>query len=474
MDFCMVLEQMEGTLAQLIKSRKGRSMAEGLVRSIIQQSVAGIAHVHSLSFVHGALSPDHILITTTGLEDYTSPLPILSFGRIRKDVTVSVKIAGFGHAMRVQSIPGPSDPQPLVGPYIAPELLVSPLAPVSFASDMWSLGVVAHETMTLRPTFPARGWKDLFVRWCSFLGPPSRGSSALETDWHLSQDPSYASDAAAWADKLGLSLSSVCTFLHIHHVPNLTTSKFAVARPLFGAAEFSDEIPIIVSQLVTWNMGTRTSASSLMSSAFFQPQQLYDDSYLVPPTSLAVASDPRPNSAPSGHISTSHSTFYTPNEFDSDTISLAPSYRSRGPLLHSRSTTSLPSYNSISGPRNYSPSSAGDLFARALNSDTPINASVQELHSYLRQLPADLAEQDVIAQVVRRKELEGAKHEFILLQCALAEKGSVWIRIERLEKVTSPRMPNFRVRFGSAGGTSSSSTSNSKPNDTVSLLVIFR
>lgn len=77
----------------------------------------------------------------------------------------------------------------------------------------------------------------------------------------------------------------------------------------------------------------------------------------------------------------------------------------------------------------------------------------------------------------------GVRHEFVLLECALSDKGSVWIRLERLEKVkVLGRGAAIRARLGSAGGgggSSSSSSSgsgvNSKPNDIARIfsLVFF-
>ncbi|EUC63290.1 cdk-related kinase, partial [Rhizoctonia solani AG-3 Rhs1AP] len=72
-----VFEPMEGSLYQLIKSRKGKkNFAGGLVASIFQQTASALDHVHSNGYFHCDVKPENLLVTTTGLVDYASTLPL--------------------------------------------------------------------------------------------------------------------------------------------------------------------------------------------------------------------------------------------------------------------------------------------------------------------------------------------------------------------------------------------------------------
>lgn len=57
----MVFEAMEGNLYQLIKARKGRFFAQGLLASITSQVLAGLHYVHQAGFVHRDIKPENIL-----------------------------------------------------------------------------------------------------------------------------------------------------------------------------------------------------------------------------------------------------------------------------------------------------------------------------------------------------------------------------------------------------------------------------
>jgi meiosis induction protein kinase IME2/SME1 len=185
-----VFECMEGNLYQLTKSRKGRPLAAGLVASIYHQIVGGLHHIHHSGYFHRDMKPENLLVTTTGLQDYMPvidpetaatdrllsshgmPVPQRPNPRIEKDVTVIVKLADFGLARSLTSLP-PYTEYVSTRWYRAPEVLLRSKeysAPV----DMWALGTILAELVNLKALFPGQGEVDQVYRITEVLGDPSR------------------------------------------------------------------------------------------------------------------------------------------------------------------------------------------------------------------------------------------------------------------------------------------------------------
>lgn len=193
--------------------------------------------------------------------------------------------------------------------------------------------------------------------------------------------------------------------------------------------------------MLAWNPDTRPSPTQLIAvleepnsvTDAAQEDAVFRESSLSQPVELRPITAPPAMQQPEAQAAESHTN--APQRTvsmaeASEVRSLAPSYRSR--FLPWRSTSSLsrlPDYDNI-----FASGHIGDLFARTLNSDTVVNASMLELCSYINQLPDSVQEQDRIVELVRRKESSGVEHEYLLVQCALADKGTVWIRLERLER----------------------------------------
>lgn len=163
---------MEGNLYQLIKSRKGRPLAGGLVSSIFHQTCKGLAHVHDAGYFHRDMKPENLLVTTTGLTDYTPVSPLAPPGAPpEKDVVVIIKLADFGLARLIKSKP-PYTEYVSTRWYRAPEVLLQSTdytAPV----DLWALGTIMAEVVNLKPLFPGTNGPDQLQRICQILGDPS-------------------------------------------------------------------------------------------------------------------------------------------------------------------------------------------------------------------------------------------------------------------------------------------------------------
>ncbi|GJN91811.1 hypothetical protein Rhopal_004834-T1 [Rhodotorula paludigena] len=166
-----VFECMEGNLYQLTKSRKGRPLASGLTASIFYQITAGLHHIHSHGYFHRDMKPENLLITTTGLADYPcSSLFALPGSPPEKDVIVVVKLADFGLARETASRP-PYTEYVSTRWYRAPEVLLRS-RDYSVPVDMWALGTILVEIVTLKPLFPGDSEVDQVYKICEVLGDP--------------------------------------------------------------------------------------------------------------------------------------------------------------------------------------------------------------------------------------------------------------------------------------------------------------
>ncbi|KAJ3757374.1 kinase-like domain-containing protein [Lentinula raphanica] len=167
-----VFESMEGNLYHLIKARKGRPLAGGLVASIFFQIVSGLYHIHDNGYFHRDMKPENVLVTTTGLFDYTPLSPIASPNAPpEKDVVAIIKLADFGLARETKSKP-PYTEYVSTRWYRAPEVLLLSRH-YSNPVDMWALGTIMAELVNLRPLFPGSDQVDQIARICQVLGNPA-------------------------------------------------------------------------------------------------------------------------------------------------------------------------------------------------------------------------------------------------------------------------------------------------------------
>jgi meiosis induction protein kinase IME2/SME1 len=167
-----VFEPMEGNLYHLVKARKRRPFAGGLTSSIFRQMVSGLEHIHSSGYFHRDMKPENVLVTTTGLHDYASVSPTAPPNApSEKDVVAIIKLADFGLAREIKSLP-PYTEYVSTRWYRAPEVL---LMSNNYSSpvDMWALGAIMAELINLRPLFAGEDTMDQLARICDVLGDPS-------------------------------------------------------------------------------------------------------------------------------------------------------------------------------------------------------------------------------------------------------------------------------------------------------------
>lgn len=163
---------MEGNLFHLIKTRKRRPLAGGLVSSIFRQLVSGLDHIHSSGYFHRDMKPENVLVTTTGLFDYTTLSPVAPPNAPKeKDVVCIIKLADFGLARETKSRP-PYTEYVSTRWYRAPEVLLLSKE-YSNPVDMWALGTMMAELVNLQPLFPGANQLDQITKICRVLGNPS-------------------------------------------------------------------------------------------------------------------------------------------------------------------------------------------------------------------------------------------------------------------------------------------------------------
>ncbi|KAG6909649.1 hypothetical protein DXG01_016229 [Tephrocybe rancida] len=166
-----VFECMEGNLYHLIKARKGRPLAGGLVTSIFRQLVSALDHIHSSGYFHRDMKPEDILVTTTGLFEYLSVSPTAQPGTMERDIVAIIKLADFGLARQTASN-SPYTEYVATRWYRAPEVLLLGRQ-YSNPVDMWALGAVLAELVNLHPLFPGFDQIDQVAKICEILGDPS-------------------------------------------------------------------------------------------------------------------------------------------------------------------------------------------------------------------------------------------------------------------------------------------------------------
>lgn len=150
-DLYFVFEYLDQNVYQLIKDRT-TDLPESQVKSIIYQTLEGLAYMHKHGFFHRDLKPENLLAS----------------GDI-------VKIADFGLAREIRSRP-PFTDYVSTRWYRAPEIL---LRSTSYNSpiDIFAMGAIMAELYMLRPLFPGQNETDQIYKTCAVLGSPSK------TDW---------------------------------------------------------------------------------------------------------------------------------------------------------------------------------------------------------------------------------------------------------------------------------------------------
>ena len=143
----LVFEYLDQNLYQLMKSRS-QPFPEAQIRSLMYQTLLGLAYMHKHGFFHRDLKPENLMVTGT-----------------------MCKIADFGLAREVRSKP-PFTDYVSTRWYRAPEIV---LRSTNYNSpiDLFAMGCIMVELYNLRPMAPGANENDQLFKYCGVLGSPS-------------------------------------------------------------------------------------------------------------------------------------------------------------------------------------------------------------------------------------------------------------------------------------------------------------
>ncbi|CEP15002.1 hypothetical protein [Parasitella parasitica] len=153
-DLSFVMEYMDGgNLYQLMRERRHHNLPFNHceLKNILHQILSAVSHIHSHQVFHRDMKPENLLL------DYSIGRPI-------------IKLADFGLARELKSKP-PYTEYVSTRWYRAPEVLLRSTeysAPV----DLWAIGAIFAELITLEPLFPGESEIDQIYRICEILGSP--------------------------------------------------------------------------------------------------------------------------------------------------------------------------------------------------------------------------------------------------------------------------------------------------------------
>uniref|UniRef100_A0A0D9YWY3 Protein kinase domain-containing protein n=1 Tax=Oryza glumipatula TaxID=40148 RepID=A0A0D9YWY3_9ORYZ len=207
-----IMEYMECNLYQLMKDRV-KPFSEAEVRNWCFQIFQALAYMHQRGYFHRDLKPENLLVS--------------------KDV---IKLADFGLAREVTSVP-PYTEYVSTRWYRAPEVLLQSSIYDS-AVDMWAMGAIMAELLTLHPLFPGTSEADEILKICNVIGSP---------------------DEQSWPQ--GLSLAETMKF----QFPQVSGNQLAEVM-----TSVSSEAVDLISSLCSWDPCKRPKAAEVLQHTFFQ------------------------------------------------------------------------------------------------------------------------------------------------------------------------------------------------------------
>jgi len=142
-----IFEFLEQNIYQIMRNNPS-ILTNKMIKSIIKQSLQGLAYMHRSGFFHRDMKPENLMIQSGVL-----------------------KIVDFGLAREIRSKP-PFTDYVSTRWYRAPEIL---LRSTSYNSpvDIFALGAIMAELYLLQPLFPGTNERDQLLKICGVLGNPT-------------------------------------------------------------------------------------------------------------------------------------------------------------------------------------------------------------------------------------------------------------------------------------------------------------
>jgi serine/threonine protein kinase len=168
-DFYFVMEYVNGgNLYQFINERRelGNRIKSVETKSILYQILSALHHIHQVEGIfHRDMKPENLLMHYHDNND------------------VIIKLADFGLATEIKSKMSYTD-YVSTRWYRAPEVLLKS-SHYSFPIDLWAVGAIYAELVSLRPLFPGQSEVDQLFRICEVLGSPTATTTAKKTSHHI-------------------------------------------------------------------------------------------------------------------------------------------------------------------------------------------------------------------------------------------------------------------------------------------------
>lgn len=220
-DLYFVFEFVEKNLYQVMKDNNHKLDIEE-AKSIMFQTLTGLAYIHKNGFFHRDIKPENILMDNG-----------------------KVKIADFGLAREIRSKPPYTD-YVSTRWYRAPELL---LRSTNYSStvDIFAAGCILAELLLGRPLFAGSSEGDQLMKVCSILGAPSK------TEWP---------EGHKLASKLGYTF------------PTITKTSLAELLP-----DEDSELIDLLEKMLIYDPNLRYSAKQCLEHPFFEGFELPKSSH---------------------------------------------------------------------------------------------------------------------------------------------------------------------------------------------------
>lgn len=169
---------MDMSLYEYLKTRK-RCPSELKVRLFLYQLVCGIRHLHLNGIFHRDIKPENILLKFDSKHQFGFSQVRLLLSKPPNTIEILInlfkiellKIADMGSACNIYKSP-PHTAYISTRWYRAPECLLSH-GYYGPKMDIWSLGCVFYEMLTLLPLFPGDNELDQLYRIHDILGTPT-------------------------------------------------------------------------------------------------------------------------------------------------------------------------------------------------------------------------------------------------------------------------------------------------------------
>ena len=139
---CLVCEYCEGgTLNDQLRERRRqkRALSEGQAMELFAQLALALDHMHHHRVIHRDLKPENVLVSREGL----------------------LKVGDFGLSRQLSSAHGGASTRCGTPFYMAPEIVYA--EPSGRAADIWALGVILYELLTMRRPFEGENLVQLAI-----------------------------------------------------------------------------------------------------------------------------------------------------------------------------------------------------------------------------------------------------------------------------------------------------------------------